>query len=134
MISGFLDRIKPFRELIVLLVSVSAAISAVISWAVTHFVTQSDLAHLECRLTDQKEAAIAPLRTTAGMEEAKWRRGIANHLLDQNTDESRALARSLLAEADQVQATQENADAVAAQQYRQILTGCLSGSQPTGSH
>lgn len=61
------------------------------------------------------------------MADVKWRRGLANHLLDQNTEEStgRPLAKLLFAEAVHAQAEQENANAAAVNAFRHRMAGCL---------
>jgi len=48
-ISSFLGQIAPYRELIALIVGVVAAISASISWTVSHFATQAQLTSLDCK-------------------------------------------------------------------------------------
>jgi hypothetical protein len=133
-ISGFLDRIKPFRELIALIVAVSVSISGAMSWAITYFATRSDMSHLECRLIEQLYSQVTPVRTDSGMNDVKWRRSMANHLLDQNSDESRRLAKSLLEEADYSQTDQEKRDRDALEKFAEIMQKCIAGSPPTSVH
>lgn len=52
-ISQFLKLLKPYRDLVALLVAVVVAISAVTSWITTYFATRSQVSHLECRTSDQ---------------------------------------------------------------------------------
>jgi hypothetical protein len=133
-LSKFVDRIKPYRELLAVIIALSAAISGGISWAITYFATRADIAQLECKLLDQIEAKVGPVRTGVGMAQARWRRAQADHLLDQQSSENRNLIRSLLQEADKLQAEQEQRDTDALKEFRTIVARCMTGSpKPAGS-
>jgi hypothetical protein len=132
-LSKFLDRIKPYREILAVIVALSAAISGGISWAITYFATRADIAQLECKLLDQIEAKVGPVRTGVGMAQARWRRAQADHLLDQQSAENRNLIKSLLKEADELQAEQEKRDIDALKEFRAIVARCMIGSPKPAS-
>jgi hypothetical protein len=49
-LSTFVEWVKPYKEIAVLLVGLFSAISVGIAWTVNHFATQNALSDLECRI------------------------------------------------------------------------------------
>jgi hypothetical protein len=75
-ISSFLGYIKPYRELMALLIGVVVAISGSISWAVSHFATAAQLQNLDCT-TDSRinrgQLAVSDAILLAGEDTANRR-------------------------------------------------------------
>jgi hypothetical protein len=72
-ISAFLERIKPYRELVAWGVAVVIAISTGVSSAVNYFATQSQVRELDCRIARNVAIQLIPLQTETIGVKIDWR-------------------------------------------------------------
>ncbi len=123
-ISNTLERTKPYRDLIAIVVAVAAVIFGIITSAFTYFVTHHELSSLECRILDNIELATRRTRTDVGLLPAKLKRAEASRLLDHPSDANSVIIKSLLKEADDLEKEQEKKDADHDSEFRSIITSC----------
>jgi hypothetical protein len=128
-ISNFLDLIKPYRELLTLLVGVVVAISATTAWVTSYFATRAQVSHLECRTSDYIHAATKPLQSDLGRMTAKWDREEARRLVEEGDPKQNAGAARLLSEADTIEAEQDKEDTESDKKFVDATAKCDRGSQ-----
>src|SRR5690242_9722595 len=60
----FVEWIRPYKEIAILIGTASACISGAVSWAVTHFATLEELSNLECRMSVNVNIQALPIRSS----------------------------------------------------------------------
>src|SRR5262249_55399563 len=66
-IAGFLKAIKPYRDLLALIVAIVAGVSASISWTTAYFATRAQVFNLECKMYEYIHNSLKPVRTDVGL-------------------------------------------------------------------
>jgi hypothetical protein len=107
-ISRFIELLRPYRDLLALLIGVVISISAVTSWITTYFATRSQVSHLECRTKDYIYSATKPLKSNLGRIIADWDTKEAMRLLEDSKQNAAALR--LLEESRVARAALDKAD------------------------
>jgi hypothetical protein len=125
-LSTFIEWLKPYREIAILLVGLFSAISAGIAWTVSHFATQFALSNLECRISHDngtKALADGAAATDAavGLRHAEVRVLVAEPPSPTNS----ALTNQLLAEADAISSAYAKDAAQSAQKINDAFAACL---------
>src|SRR5262245_60065372 len=104
-ISRFLDAIKPYRDLLALLLGMAVAVSAAISWTTAYFATRLPLINSECRMNDKLFNAMRPVRTAIGLLPADWAKREIERLAQEKDSGPKIL--KLLEDIKKTEATQE---------------------------
>jgi hypothetical protein len=125
-LSTFLEWLKPYKEIAILLVGLFSAISAGIAWTVSRFATQSALSSLECRIShDNGTKALADgaaaTDTAVGLRHAEVR----VLLTEQQSPTNSAIINQLLADADAINSAYAKDAAKSAQKINDAFAACL---------
>jgi hypothetical protein len=125
-LSTFIEWLKPYKEIAILLVGLFSAISAGIAWTVSHFATQSALSSLECRIshdngTKAMADGAAATDTAVGLRHAEVRVLAAQPPSPTNS----ALTNQLIAEADAINSAYAKDAAKSAQKINDDFATCL---------
>ena len=95
-ISSFLAQIRPYRELVALVVGIVAAVSASVAWTVSHFATQSQLSSLECDVNGRiNSSATSTLKTIIEADEDSRNQRLAALNADTTKTPEQKLAKVL---------------------------------------
>jgi hypothetical protein len=124
-ISELIKLIKPYRDLLALLVSVVIAISAVTSWITTKVATRAQVGHLECRTSDYIYNAVKPVKSGLGRILADWDIKEAMRLMEDPKQNPAALR--LMDEARSARAKQDKDDDDADAKYKLDTANCDRG-------
>jgi len=117
-ITSLLKSIKPYRELLALIVIVAGAVSAAISGTIAYFASHTEVTNLECRMFDYVEKTAVPLRNELRLVRAKINRKAAEYLMDKDPMSNKQIILQLMNEADEIE---KNLDTIANEAEKKFL-------------
>lgn len=126
-ISAFLKAIRPYRDLLALVLTMVAAVAGGISWTTAYFASRAQVFALECRMYDYIHASLKPIESGLGRVNAKWERKEAARLMKEGKPNDFAI--QLLEEAEHIDKEQDTADLDADRAFKSDTANCDRGPQ-----